>query len=350
MRRVGVVGCGFIGRAHSWALWASVEAGLVDARVVSMYDPDPERAAGLARPHGAEVAPDLDALLDAVDVVYICTPTATHLALVEAAATRGLAVFCEKPLAPTLEGAEALAAMLERVPHQVGLVLRHSPALAELDGRIRSGAYGRVMTSVLRDDQFFPNQGHYASTWRGDREVAGGGTLIEHSIHDLDVLRWLHGEVGEVSCATASHFGHDGVEDLATVRLGFGGGVTSTLVSVWHQVLSRPSTRRLEVFCERAYFQLTNEYYGPLVVETSDAAEEVSCEPPAWVDELPVPEAVRRALGPYVQASLGFLGALEGWPGAAEALAAHRLVDAAYRSAASGGAVVAVSRPGGPHA
>src|SRR3712207_8553561 len=58
--------------------------------------------------------------------------------------------------------------------------------------------YTTLFRSVFRDDQFFPNQGHYASTWRADVEVAGGGTLLEHSIHDLDVLRWLLGDAERV--------------------------------------------------------------------------------------------------------------------------------------------------------
>src|SRR4029077_11918539 len=100
------------------------------------------------------------------------------------------------------------------------------------------------------DDQFFPNQGQYASTWRADPEIAGGGALIEHSIHDIDVLRWLLGDPSGVSCRTASFFGYAGIEDLATVTFFFDDGKTADLLSIWHQVLTRPSTRRLEVFCE----------------------------------------------------------------------------------------------------
>src|SRR5712692_8844261 len=118
MLRVGIVGCGFIGRIHGWALWALRKTGVVELEVVAICDDDSERAKAFAEQHHAEVM-HLDALLGAVDVVYVCTPTAGHAAIVEAAAERGVAVYCEKPLAKDLVGAERVAAALDRVQHQV---------------------------------------------------------------------------------------------------------------------------------------------------------------------------------------------------------------------------------------
>jgi predicted dehydrogenase len=303
--RVGLVGCGFIANIHSWALWAVRKAGLFDVRVTAVCDADAERAGRLADPHRAPVL-GFDALLDSVDVVWVCTPTSEHLALVEAAADRGLAVFCEKPLAPDLEQATRVAAALERVPHQVGLVMRAAPVFETLRDVLASGKYGRPMVVSMRDDQFFPIQGQYASTWRSDRSVSGGGTLIEHSIHDLDLFRMLLGDATEVSCRSASFFGHPGIEDLATATLAFPDGMQATLTSVWHQVLTRPSTRRLEVFCENAFIWTEDDNTGPLHVQTDEGGEQIECPPPSWVDELPVSEEVRRPLGLYAEASRRF--------------------------------------------
>lgn len=341
--RVGVVGCGFIANVHSWALWAIRKAELFDVRVVAVCDDDAERAAAYARPHGAEVC-DLERLLDTVEVVYVCTPTATHLPLVEAAAERGLAVFCEKPLGPDLDVAERVAAALDGVPHQVGLVLRSAPVFEELRDRVASGMYGAPMAAHLSDDQFFPIQGHYASTWRADAALAGGGTLIEHSIHDLDLFRMLFGDPDSVTCRTSSRYGYEGIEDVAVASFAHAGGLITNLVSVWHQVLTRPSTRRLEVFCEQAYLWTSDDNIGPLHVETSRGTEEIVTPSPDWVGGLPVPDEVRAPLGLYAEASRRFLSAVStgsaGSPGWGEALEAHRLVDAAYVSASSDGAVV----------
>jgi myo-inositol 2-dehydrogenase/D-chiro-inositol 1-dehydrogenase len=349
MIRIGLVGCGHIGAAHSYALKSLADAGLVDGRVVGTYDADPERAAATARHHGADAQSTLDALLDGVDVVWICTWTAAHLEAVEAASARGIAIFSEKPLAPDLGGATRVTAALERVPHQVGLVLRWAPVFANAAARISSGEFGRVLATVMRDDQYFPIQGFYGSTWRKDVAHAGGGTLIEHSIHDVDVLRWLLGDPDGVSAHTACRFGYPGIDDTAAVRFTYADESVAHLTSVWHQVLSRESSRRLEVFCEKAMLWTDDDYLGPLYVQTDAGTEIVPGAFPPWAAEMGVPEQFLRAIAPYAAASKSFLDALAagaasaGYPPASEALAAHRLVDAAYRSAAARGEVIVVS-------
>jgi predicted dehydrogenase len=350
MTRVGLVGCGHIGMVHAVALQQLTGAGLVDASLTSTYDHDSERAARMARRHGGEAMPSLDALLDAVDVVWVCTWTAAHLAAVETAADRGVAVFCEKPLATDLATAARVAAALERVPHQVGLVLRFSPVFREIGRRLVSGIHGPVLSVMLRDDQYFPVQGMYGSTWRGDVAHAGGGTLIEHSIHDLDLLRFLLGDPIEVSGRTASRFGFPGIEDTAVATLVYGDGSIAQLASVWHQVLSRESSRRLEVFCEKAMLWTDDDNLGPLHVVTDDGEQLVELEPPSWSAGFDLPEVYRKPLAPYAEAAKAFLDCLACVPSsgqaertsvprptAADALAAHRTVDLVYRSAADRG-------------
>ena len=344
--RIGLVGCGHIGFVHSYTLLQLIRHGLVDAEVAATYDVDPARAEAFAAPHGARPAPSLDALLDAVDAVWVCTWTAAHLEVVTAAADRGLAVFCEKPLGPNLADCERVASTLARVPHQVGLVLRYAPVFRALAERVADPATGRPLAVVFRDDQYFPNQGMYASDWRSDARRAGGGTLIEHSIHDVDILRWLLGDPVRVQASVASRFAHPGIDDVAAVTFTFPDGAVATLTSVWHQILTRGSTRRLEVFCEDALLWLDDDLLGPLHVETSAGVTTVPTEPPPWVRQLDPPPVLARAVAEYAPPTKAFLDALAagagagGEPDAATALAAHRLVDAAYRSATTGEAVV----------
>jgi predicted dehydrogenase len=243
---------------------------------------------------------------------------------------------------------------LERVPHQVGLVLRWSPVFQRAAEIIAGGDYGRPQATVLRDDQYFPIQGFYGSTWRKDVAQAGGGTLIEHSIHDIDVLHWLLGDPVSVSAQTASRFGHPGIEDTAAATFAFADGSVAQLTSVWHQVLSRESGRHLEIFCEGAALWTDDDYLGPLHVQTSDGTHQVMSEMPEWAGRLTVPEVYAKSIAHYGAAAKGFLDSLAagpgpgtlhgGHPGAAEALAAHRLVDEAYRSARAGGTPIATGR------
>jgi UDP-N-acetyl-2-amino-2-deoxyglucuronate dehydrogenase len=345
--RVGIVGCGHVGFIHSYTLHQLIKHGLVDARVTATHDIVLERAATFALAHGAVACDDVDAVLDQVDAVWVCTWTAGHHDVVAAAAARGLAIFCEKPLAPSLPECEAVARLLSTVPHQVGLVLRHAPVFQALVDEVTAGRHGRPLAVVFRDDQYFPVQGVYASEWRADVARAGGGTLFEHSIHDVDVLRWLLGDPTTVRADVASRYEHPGIDDVAALTLTFADETIATLTSVWHQILSRGSTRRVEVFCDDALVWLDDDHTGPLHVESSDRSEIIEPEPPRWVGELAVPPALTRMVGEYAPATKSFLDALAadgtaaaGFPDAATALAAHRVVDAAYRSAAAGGEAI----------
>jgi predicted dehydrogenase len=234
------------------------------------------------------------------------------------------------------------------VPAQVGLVLRSAPVFRALRDVLASGELGAPMTAIFRDDQYFPVQGVYSSTWRGDVEVAGGGCLIEHSIHDLDILRFCLGEVTEVAGRTANFSGHEGVEDLATVSLQFASGASAQLVSVWHDILSRGSTRRVEVFCRAGMAWLDNDFLGPLHVQTTDGAEVRPCPPPGWLRDLALgDDEIGLAISAYAEADRAFLDAVSGGrspePSFAEAVVAHRLVDATYRSSISGGAPITLT-------
>lgn len=344
MLSIGFVGAGLISWAHALGIQAMIDAQLVDASVVAVHDVDSARAVALAEVTGADAVDSVSAVVDRADAVWVCTPTAAHAGVVEAALTQGRAVFCEKPLAPTLEAAERLGESVRSagIVAQVGLVLRSAPVFRELRTLLASGRLGRPMTAVLRDDQYFPVQGMYASAWRADVDIAGGGCLIEHSIHDVDILRFCLGDVADVAARTSAFAGHPGIEDLAVVTMKHASGATSEIVSIWHQILTRGSTRRLEVFCEQGFVWLENEFTGPLHVETSEGTEVIACEPASWVRQLPFgDDEVGLSLQVYAQADESFLRAvLTGQPAEpsfADALVAHRLVDAAYRSAAAGG-------------
>ena len=193
--RVGFLGAGLIATFHS----KMIRRSGVEVERAGVYDPDAERAAGFAAASGSVVCATEDEVLDGCDAVYVCSWTSEHHRLVAAAVERGLAVFCEKPLATTLAAAEAMATAVAAagVTNQVGLILRRSPAFVWARHLVEAPEAGRVMAVVFRDDQYIPVQGTYGSTWRGDRAKAGAGTLLEHSIHDVDMLA-LPGRRGDI--------------------------------------------------------------------------------------------------------------------------------------------------------
>ena len=332
--RVGFLGGGLIATYHGKSLRRSG----TDHVIAAIFDADPERTAAFARASGADPMGSEEAVLDAVDAVYVCTWTSEHPRLVAAAAERGLPVFCEKPLATSLDAARAMTdgVVDAGVVNQVGLVLRSSPAFLELKHQIEDPRSGRVQAAVLRDDQFLPVQGMYGSTWRSDPARAGAGTMLEHSIHDVDALEWLLGPAVAVSARSSTFHGNPGIEDTIVVGLELRDGAQVSLTSVWHQLLERPSLRRLEVICEHAFFTLEHDVMGP--VTWTRPGEQGSLEGGELFSAV-----AERHDGRSPNQDAGFIEAVaSGIPGPhpdfRTALRAHEVVDGVYRSAADGGA------------
>jgi predicted dehydrogenase len=333
--RVGFVGAGFIARFHHMMLTGAS----AESEVVGVVDADRERAEAFATTTGAEVVDSVEALCERVDAVFVCTWTAEHHDAVAVAIEAGKAVFCEKPLATTLAHAEALTALVEGsgLTNQVGLVLRRSPAFTLAKQLIDDPRAGRVMAVVLRDDQFIPTQGMYDSDWRADTAKAGAGAVIEHSIHDVDILEWLLGPVERVSAWTREFHGIPGIEDAATAGFSFASGAVGSLVSVWHDVLERPSQRHVEVLCERLHLVIEGDWFGPVRWTLTGEGERVleGNDLLAALDP-PLPDGGNPD-GEFIEAVAAGRPAS---PAVGEALRAHRVVDALYRSAAADGAPV----------
>ncbi len=350
MVRIGFVGTGLIAWAHGLGLKAMIDGGVIDASIVSAHDPRERRARRFLDAlgsEGARTAMGATEVAAQADLVWVCTPTSGHRAAVDAALASGRAVFCEKPLDRDLSAARALAdaAVASGVPTQCGLVLRSAPVFRALRDLVRGGSLGAPMAAIFRDDQFFPIQGHYASQWRADVAQAGGGCLIEHSIHDVDILRFCFGPVRQISAQTRNFADHEGIEDLASVSLSFASGCEAQLTSVWHDILSRGSTRRIEVFFREGMVWLDDEFRGPLHIQTGTGTEDRDCPSPDWVDSLALSDdEIGLAVRAYVEADRDFVDAVTAGrspePSVADAVEAHRLVDAAYRSAAADGAPI----------
>lgn len=349
--RVALIGCGFIGRFHSAAIRAVANRGLLDVEYVAVCDENAERARSFAVVTGAEAVTDATEVIDSpdIDAVYVCVPTAYHKELVLRAASRGKHIFCEKPLATNLADVEEMVAAVDaaQVKAAVGLVLRHSPILTVLRDLTEDATLGRLMTVVFRDDQFFPITGQYASDWRKDVAVAGAGTLLEHSIHDVDLLHWLAGPVRGVRGTTRNFAGHDGIEDLVVASLDFESGAQGSLTSIWHSVVGRPSTRLIELFFEKGFFHVDHDYLGPIHLQTHALNAEIIPEEEVqrrYLEKLGLAAGVFGGMLRYSLEDYLFLKALTEdrapFPDFHTALEAHKVVDAIYRSGDSGGSEV----------
>jgi len=344
MKKIGFIGCGHIARFHARNVRDAISRHGIDMVYHAACDLDLSRAQAFADIGGCSlVTTRAEEVIEACDVLYVCTETAAHQSLVADIAAAGKHLFCEKPLATNLNDARTMTEQVRAagIVHQVGLVLHFSPLYRVL-GELMREDWGALLSAHMRDDQCFPIGDHYGSAWRADPERAGSGTLLEHSIHDLDLFRRLFGEVESVQCHTRETSGHAGIEDVAHVRFLHEGGHSSTLASIWHAMPERQSSRSLEIFFERARFTTESDYFGAITIEAAGREPQTLSH-----DEVlnrfmqlegldPADEDLRSLAG------LGdrrFLEAVaRGEPASPSfdaALRAHELVDACYLSAAS---------------
>ena len=214
---IGLIGAGGITHVHIPA-WLALGARVT---VFSL-----EGAAGVAAKYGIGVADSLEELLDGCDVVDICTPTPTHRGLAELALRAGKHVICEKPIALTKADADALAELAASVDKQLhpAHVVRYFAEYALAQAAVAAGQIGEV--AILRFSRIgeFPTW----SAWFAD-ETQSGGIVMDQMIHDLDIARWIAGEVTEVYAVKSAA---DGCA-TAQVVLTHASGALSYVSGVW---------------------------------------------------------------------------------------------------------------------
>lgn len=243
--RLLVVGCGSIGSRHARNLHA------LGVSPAALCDLDAPRAARLGdEVGGARTGSNLDTLLAEVepDGVVVCTPPASHLDVARRALVAGAHVFCEKPLAPSLDGVDpvlALAAAQRRV-FMMGMCYRFHPALARLKAHLDHGTIGRVLGAQMWAGHYLPDWHPWADYRReySARRALGGGVLLD-SIHSFDTLRWVLGEPIEVvgMLGKVSDLEID-TEDVATALCRLASGA---IVEVHVDYLQRHAESRFEV-------------------------------------------------------------------------------------------------------
>ncbi|MFC8600560.1 Gfo/Idh/MocA family protein [Isoptericola sp. NPDC057191] len=218
---VGLVGAGGIARAHAPA-WRALGADVVVHSV--------DGAAELAAAHGGRAVATLAELLDVVDVVDVVTPTPTHLEVASAAFAAGRHVLCEKPLGRTSADAVALLEAARAADRQLypGHVVRFFPEYALMRAAVQAGEIGTP--AVLR----FARGGTFPawSPWFAD-DALSGGVVLDLMVHDLDLARWVAGEVTTVY-ATRRSLQEDGrPHTLAHVVLTHAGGAITHVRGLW---------------------------------------------------------------------------------------------------------------------
>ena len=227
---VAVLGAGRMGLTHIRTL-----AGIRSVRVVVVADRDAtaaERGRDVARADRS-TTDALAAIRDpAVEAVVIVTPTSTHAAYIEAAVTAGKAVWSEKPIALDLGETTRIVETIRRSgqPVQLGFMRRYDPGYLRARERIDSGELGRIETFRALSRDTYPPSLDFLRT--------SGGLFLDMAVHDLDLARFLVGEVEEVQAWGANllddRFAQAGDIDTAVTLLRFRDGALGTVETARH--------------------------------------------------------------------------------------------------------------------
>lgn len=219
MIKVGIVGAGSIAEAHVSAL-----KRIKGVEIASISDIVHSRSQALASQCGAESFTSTSELLKSgVDAIWICTPPFVHHEDAIEAAERHVHVFCEKPIALTLENADKMISSARRngVNLMVGQVLRYYPVFKRFKKAYETGTLGKLISCWSIRVGYY--SGEEGPEWRIDAS-RGGGMTIEWGVHELDFLRWIGGEVSDVYAVVSFRPGTAEFDEDAWATLKFRDG------------------------------------------------------------------------------------------------------------------------------
>ena len=277
---VAVVGAGMAGRAHASGYRSATtvyDEGLPEVRLVAIADVNPAFATDTARRFGFERAEggwEAVAAADDIDVVSVVVANHLHRPIVEGLLAAGKHVLCEKPMAPTVEDAEAMAAAARAAGREtgIGFVFRRSPAVNAIRDQIASGAIGRPLHfngHYWCDYGVDPNA---PMSWRY-KGAPGSGALSDIGSHLLDLAEFVCGPIrsvrgaalptviGERAVPLGAAVGHAAAElsdvtepveneDLVSFTASFASGAAGTL-SASRVAYGLANSLGFEVFTER---------------------------------------------------------------------------------------------------
>lgn len=322
----GTVCCAILSFAHPHAVgYAGVLTALPDTELVVIADDDEARGRAAAGEFGAEFVADYrDALARAdIDAVVICSENVRHRELTIAAAEAGKHVLCEKPLATTMPDALAMidACAQAGVKLQTAFPVRFNAAAVAFRDAIRSGQVGTPLAVIAR------NPGTCPMGWFVDPDLAGGGAVMDHTVHVVDVLRHIFdAEVTEVFAEADTRIYDIPVDDTGLVMFRMSNGLRGSLDTSWSrpsnwpiwggveiEVIGEKGVLKLDAFNDNLHIaEITGPSYTWQSVEHSGDPEMVSAfiqavkrDEPVQVTRVDGMRAMQVALAAYESARAG---------------------------------------------
>ena len=272
--RFGILGCGVIGPQHALVLQDLPES----AELVAVADTVPGRAEQLAARYGCAHHSSLADLLarQDIDAVCVCTPSGMHAQHAIDTIRAGKHAVIEKPVDVQLGIIDALIAAQRATDRKVAVISQHrfDRATQIVHEAAHSGKFGRLTLGTAQVSWWRAQSYYDSGEWRGTWALDGGGALMNQSVHTLDLLQWIMGEVAEV-CAYSGLLAHERmeVEDTAVATLRFASGALGLLEAT---TAAYPGlTARLKIHGERGSAVIDNDelfYFHAATAEQEGAA------------------------------------------------------------------------------
>ena len=248
MIRIGIVGAGLIGKKRAEAI-ASLSANL---KVDLVSDIDGEKAGELSRFCGAAPCVDWRELTrrDDIDAVIVATPNKFIREIALSALEHGKHVLCEKPLGRNAGEAEAIWSKAKErgLILKTGFTHRFHPAVRNAKKIVEDGGIGKIY--LLRAVYGHGGRPGYEKEWRANRDICGGGELLDQGVHVIDLFRWFLGEFDEVFGRVATFYWDMEVEDNAFAMFRTSRGQVATMHTSWTQWKNK---FLLEIIGEKGY-------------------------------------------------------------------------------------------------
>lgn len=246
MVKVAIAGAGFIGRIH-----ANCYKHISNANVVAVVDSIEGKSKKLAKQFDASFYSNLNDLLknEDIDCVDICAPTFLHAGMVKEVANAGKHVFCEKPIALSLEEADEMIKIVKRnkVKAMVGHVLRFWPEYVKSKELIDSGELGDPLYAFCERLAVTPDW--HENKWGLNKKYSGGVSIDLH-IHDLDYLIWLFGRPHLIKSQGVYNPKLGDLVHIAT-SIEFKNGKSGLAEGGWGFIGNFPFTMVLRILCEK---------------------------------------------------------------------------------------------------
>ena len=236
MLKIGVIGTGSMGKNH-----ARVCAELDKVELIGIADFNKEIAKSVAERLDTTAFYDYKDLLDLVDAAIIATPTITHYDIAKDFLNNGKHVLIEKPICENIDKAEELIEKArEDLVLAVGHIERHNPAVKFVKEALDNDKFGEIITVASKRVSNFPSR------------IRDVGVIFDFGVHDIDVMRFLAGDVESVY-ARAGRFNEDiDYEDHANVILNFKNGICGVVEVNW---LTPTKIRKLFLTCSETFVE-----------------------------------------------------------------------------------------------